>query len=203
MIVELGDRQIELTDEQIAAFEKLTKLQRGVALATLRGEKPADAHRIAGGTCKNEANNARAKLGSEILNKPEVREFLDLMAVDPAPDIASAVLSRDEILQDLTDIARTDLRAVASFTERPLIDMENGMEVLSSAIHVKSMDEIPEYAWKAIKSVKQTKHGLELVLHDSMQARKQISDMCGHNAPIKTELSGEVTTRQVLSDFYE
>lgn len=188
--VELGNRTIELTDEQLDAYNAMTKLQRGVALASLSGEKPADAHRLAGGVCKNEANNARAKLGSEILNKPEVKRFLATMAVDPAPEIASAVLSRDEILQDLTDIARTDLRAVASFTERPLIDMENGMEVLSSAIHIKSMDEIPEHAWKAIKSVKQTKHGLELVLYDSVQARKQIAEMCGHNAPTKTELSG-------------
>lgn len=186
--VELGNRTIELTDEQLDAYNAMTKLQRGVALASLSGSEPDEAHRIGGGKCKNEKH--RRDLGLQILADPRVKHFLATMAVDPAPEIASAVLSRDEILQDLTDIARTDLRAVASFTERPLIDMENGMEVLSSAIHIKSMDEIPEHAWKAIKSVKQTKHGLELVLYDSVQARKQIAEMCGHNAPTKTELSG-------------
>ena len=112
------------------------------------------------------------------------------MATPPTDKIASAVLSRDEILQDLTDIARTDLRAVTSFTERPLMDMENGGEVLASSIHIRSMDEIPEHAWKAIKSVKQTKYGLEVVLYDTLSARKQIADLCGYNAPTKTELSG-------------
>lgn len=188
MIVELEGRSVELTDEQLDAYDALTKLQRGVALASLAGNEPADAHRIGGGKCKNESQ--RYDLGIQILVNPSVKHFLSTMAVDPSPEIASAVLSRDEILRDLSDIARTDLRAVVSFTERPLIDMENGMEVLSSAIHVKSMDEIPEHAWKAIKSVKQTKHGLDLVLYDSVQARKQIAEMCGHNAPTKTELSG-------------
>ena len=188
MIVELEGRSVELTDEQLEAYDALTKLQRGVALASLAGNEPAEAHRLGGGKCKNESQ--RYDLGIQILVNPSVKHFLSTMAVDPSPEIASAVLSRDEILRDLSDIARTDLRAVVSFTERPLIDMENGMEVLSSAIHVKSMDEIPEHAWKAIKSVKQTKHGLDLVLYDSVQARRQIAEMCGHNAPTKTELSG-------------
>ena len=188
MIVELGDRKIELNGEQLDAFDALTKLQRGVALASLGGSEPDEAHRIGGGKCKNEKH--RRDLGLQILADPRVKRFLATMATPVSSDIASAVLSRDELLCDLTDIARTDLRAIMSFTERPLIDMENGMEVLSSAIHIKSMDEIPEHAWKAIKSVKQTKHGLELVLYDSIQARKQIAEMCGHNAPTKTELSG-------------
>lgn len=188
MEVRTGDRIVELTDEQLNAYDALTKLQRGVALASLAGNEPADAHRIGGGKCKNESQ--RYDLGIQILVNPSVKHFLSTMAVDPSPEIASAVLSRDEILRDLSDIARTDLRAVVSFTERPLIDMENGMEVLSSAIHVKSMDEIPEHAWKAIKSVKQTKNGLELVMHDTLVARKQITEMCGYNAPTKTEISG-------------
>lgn len=188
MIVELGDRKIELNDEQLNAYESLTKLQRGVALASLGGAKPEEAHRIGGGTCKNEKN--RKDLGGQILANPSVQRFLSTMATPVAPDIAAAVLSRDELLVDLTNIARTDLRAVMSFTERSLIDAESGGEVLASSIHIKSMDEIPEHAWKAIKSVKQTKHGLELVLYDTLQARKQIAEMCGYNAPSKTELSG-------------
>lgn len=187
MIVELGDRQIELTDEQIAAFEKLTKLQRGVALATLRGEKPADAHRIAGGTCKNEAN--RKDLGNQILANPLVLTFMSLMRTDPSVDIAEAVCSRDEILRDLSTIARTTIDDVAEFEDGMFFDL-SGLEVINSRVRVKSIDEIPEGARKAIKSIKQTKFGLEIVLHDHVAVRKQISEMCGFNAPTKTELSG-------------
>lgn len=186
--VELGNRTIELTDEQLDAYNAMTKLQRGVALASLSGSEPDEAHRIGGGKCKNEKH--RRDLGLQILADPRVKHFLATMAVDPAPEIASAVLSRDEILIGLTTIARTTIDDVVSFTERPSVDMENGLEVYSSSVHVKSIDEIPPGARSAIKSVKQTKNGLELVLHDSMAARKQIADMCGYNAPTKTELSG-------------
>ena len=188
MIVELEGRSVELTDEQLEAYDALTKLQRGVALASLAGNEPAEAHRIGGGKCKNESQ--RKDLGNQILSNPLVKHFLSTMAVEPSPEIASAVLSRDEILIDLTDIARTTIDDVVTFSERPLVDMENGMQVLTSTIHVRSISEIPEGARKSIKSVKQTKNGLELVMHDTLVARKQIAEMCGYNAPTKTEISG-------------
>jgi phage terminase small subunit len=188
METRIGDRIVELSEEQLTAYGNLTKLQKGAALASLAGMKPAEAHRQAGGTCKNESH--RSRLGAEILNKPEVVRFVLSMAVEPSAEIASAVLSRDEILMDLTDIARTTIDDVVTFSERPLVDMENGMQVLTSTIHVRSISEIPEGARKSIKSVKQTKNGLELVMHDSLVARKQIAEMCGYNAPTKTEISG-------------
>ena len=188
MIVELEGRSVELTDEQLDAYDELTKLQRGVALASLAGNEPAEAHRIGGGKCKNESQ--LYVLGIQILVNPRVKHFLSTMAVEPSPEIASAVLSRDELLMGLTTIARTTIDDVVSFTERPSVDMESGLEVYNSSVHVKSIDEIPEGARSAIKSVKQTKNGLEITLYDSLAARKQIADMCGYNAPTKSEISG-------------
>jgi len=188
MKIRIGDRTVELSEEQLTAYGNLTKLQKGVALASLGGSEPAEAHRIGGGKCKNEPQ--RYDLGIQILVNPSVKRFMATMAVNPSAEIASAVLSRDEILIDLTDIARTTIDHVATFSERPLVDMENGMKVLMSTIHVRSISEIPEGARKAIKSVKQTKNGLEIVMHDSLVARKQFSEMCGYNAPTKTEISG-------------
>lgn len=188
MIVELEGRSVELTDEQLEAYDALTKLQRGVALASLAGNEPAEAHRLGGGKCKNESQ--RYDLGIQILVNPRVKHFLSTMAVEPSPEIASAVLSRDELLMGLTTIARTTIDDVVSFTERPSVDMESGLEVYNSSVHVKSIDEIPEGARSAIKSVKQTKNGLEITLYDSLAARKQIADMCGYNAPTKSEISG-------------
>lgn len=188
MIVELEGRTVELTDEQLSAYDALTKLQRAVALRSLAGDKPGDAHRNGGGKCNNEEQ--RLALGVQILTNPNVKHFLSTMAVEPSPEIASAVLSRDELLMGLTTIARTTIDDVVSFTERSMVDMESGIETFNSSVHVKSIDEIPPGARSAIKSVKQTKNGLELTLYDSLQARKQIADMCGYNAPTKTELSG-------------
>lgn len=201
MIVELDGREVSLTEEQVEAFGKLTKLQQGVALAKLSNSDIVEAHRNAGGKCKNE--KYRSDLALQILSNPRTASFIDSFKSLNGSRIAAMVLSRDELLLDLTDIARTTLDDVVSFSERPLIDMENGMEVLSSTIHIRSIDEISPGARKAIKSVKQTKHGLEVTMYDGLAARKQISEMCGYDAPIKTELSGKIQTQEIPDEEIE
>ena len=201
MIVELDGREVSLTEEQVEAFGKLTKLQQGVALAKLSNGDIVEAHRNAGGKCKNE--KYRSDLALQILSNPRTASFVESFKSLDGSRIAAMVLSRDELLLDLTDIARTTLDDVVSFSERPLIDMENGMEVLSSTIHIRSIDEISPGARKAIKSVKQTKHGLEVTMYDGLAARKQISEMCGYDAPIKTELSGKIQTQEIPDEEIE
>tara|TARA_R110002033_G_scaffold64766_4_gene115685 strand:+ start:11268 stop:11939 length:672 start_codon:yes stop_codon:yes gene_type:complete len=201
MIVELDGREVSLTEEQVEAFGKLTKLQQSVALAKLSNGDIVEAHRNAGGKSNNE--KYRSDLALQILSNPRTASFIDSFKSLDGSRIAAMVLSRDELLLDLTDIARTTLDDVVSFSERPLIDMENGMEVLSSTIHIRSIDEISPGARKAIKSVKQTKHGLEVTMYDGLAARKQISEMCGYDAPIKTELSGKIQTQEIPDEEIE
>lgn len=201
MIVELEGREVSLTDEQVSSFGKLTKLQRAVALAKLSNGDVVEAHRNAGGKSNNESH--RSRLANEILKNPATALFVDSFKSLDASNIAAMVLSRDELLLDLTDIARTTLDDVVTFSERPLIDMENGMTVLSSTIHIRSIDEISPGARKAIKSVKQTKYGLEVTMYDGLTARKQISEMCGYDAPIKTELSGKIQTQEIPDEEIE
>lgn len=201
MIVELEGRSVSLTDEQVAMFGKLTKLQRAVSLAKLSNGDVVEAHRNAGGKSNNESH--RSRLANEILKNPATALFVDSFKSLDASNIAAMVLSRDELLLDLTDIARTTLDDVVTFSERPLIDMENGMTVLSSTIHIRSIDEISPGARKAIKSVKQTKYGLEVTMYDGLTARKQISEMCGYDAPIKTELSGKIQTQEIPDEEIE
>lgn len=188
MIVDLEDRSVTLNKEQLDAYETLTKLQRGVTLAHIAGKPIDEAHRAAGGKSRDESR--RITLAGEILRHPASVHFLSTMAVDPSPEIASAVLSRDELLMGLTNIARTNLNALVSFSERLVCDVETGEEFTNSVVHIKSSSEIPVGAWDAIKTIKQTKNGLELVLHDGLNARKQIAEMCGYNAPTKTEITG-------------
>lgn len=191
MNVTIGNRTIILTDVQIMLYEELTKLQQGVALNTLRGMKPAEAHRNAGGKCKNESQ--RSNLCGQILKDPSVSVFMDHMKQDPSPDIADAVMTRDKMLQDLTVIADSSIYDVATFldVDDELMNMETG-ELFKgqSIINVKSMNDIKPQHRCLIKSIKQTKHGIELTLYSAMDARKMISDMCGYNAPVKRELSG-------------
>lgn len=99
----------ELTEEQTELFNKLTKLQKGVALHTIAGMKPADAHREAGGKCKTEVN--RYKLANEILSNPSVKAFVDsIKKVDEEKAVSNSIMSRQEALERLTKIATTDVK---------------------------------------------------------------------------------------------
>lgn len=100
-----------LTEEQQGMFDKLTTLQKGMVVHTLKGKKPGEAHKLAGGKGKEEH---RAKLGSEILNKPEVAVLLKSVRGDLAVEAkvdALYVLNRHiEIDQmDFIDILNDDL----------------------------------------------------------------------------------------------
>ena len=191
MNVTLDGRTVTLTDEQLSMYGALTKLKQGVAINTLSGMTPADAHRNANGVCRNETN--RKDLASQILAHPRVKEFIDSFKVDPSPSLARAVMTREDILSDLTDIAGATIFDVMNFytDSDELMNLETGAEVAGqSTIVVKSMSEIDPKFHKLIKGVKQTKHGIELTLHDQMAARKQITDMCGYDAPKRSEISG-------------
>jgi len=191
MNVTLDGRTVTLTDEQLTMFDGLTKLKQGVAINTLAGMKPAEAHRVAGGKCRNEAN--RKDLASQILADPRVRILIESFKTEPSPSLARAVMTREDILSDLTDIANATIFDVMNFytNNDDMMNLETGEETAGqSTIVVKSMSEIDPKFHKLIKGVKQTKHGIELTLHDQMQARKQITDMCGYDAPKRSEISG-------------
>ncbi len=89
-----------LTEEQQGMFDKLTPLQKGMVVFTLKGKKPKEAHKLSGGKCK-ESN--RSKLGSEILNKPEVAELLASIRGDVATEAkvdAAFILSAAKSIHD-------------------------------------------------------------------------------------------------------
>lgn len=101
-----------LTEEQQAQFDRLTTLQKGVVVFTLKGKKPSEAHKLAGGKCKNESR--RTNLASEILLVPAVASLLHSIRGDVAVEAkidALYVLNRlAEIDQmDVIDILNDDL----------------------------------------------------------------------------------------------
>lgn len=83
-----------LTDHQKELFEKLTKLQKGVATATLEGKEPGEAHRLAGGKCNNEEQ--RYHLGDQILRNPNVKLFLDSVRKPIEQEAASEAIATFE-----------------------------------------------------------------------------------------------------------
>lgn len=137
----------EMNDNQKSLFDALTPLRQKVALNHIAGMKPAQAHKEAGGTCKNEEN--RRKLGNEILSKPDVDAFIKSMAnhiVNPA------IMSRDEMLEDLTVIARVTTPDLSANGIASLSELKNGCDV-----KLKAMKQIADLAgYEAPKQIEVT-----------------------------------------------
>lgn len=193
-----------MTAEQLSMFNKLTKLQRECALVRIAEPRlnNIEVYRKAGGKAKDD-ESARA-CAAEILANPSVKEFIATFNTDR---VSEAVMSRDELLQDLTLIARSSLFDVATmvYDDDQLMDMVSG-EVLSvgqNSLVLKRMDDLKPEFRKLVKSIKPSAHGMVLELHDPMQARKMLAELQGFNAPTKTELSGTVQTVQLTKEQFE
>jgi hypothetical protein len=101
----------ELTDDQKKLFEKLTPLQKGVVLGVLEGKKPAEAHKAANGKCKNEKN--RGDLANQILNKPNVKAFMDsVRAIQEEKALQNAIGSFSHKREVLIEVVQRCMQAV-------------------------------------------------------------------------------------------
>lgn len=197
MNVTLDDRSVELTDEQLSMFQGLTKLKRGVALNTLAGMSPSDAHRDAGGTCKDESR--RTSLASEILLNPVVSRFIASFNVQR---IAPAVMSRAEMLERLSIMARTNINDIVDIrhTGDELMNLETGEMVKGqTSWSLKDCNDMTNGGIAAISELTAGKEGYKFKLHDQRAAMKQLAELMGYDAPVKAE----VKMVKELDDFYD
>lgn len=98
------DNAITLTTEQQALLNKLTKLQKGVALNTIKGMAPTESHKKAGGKCKNEKQ--RKDLAAQILSIPRVKEFIQSINKGVAEE---AMVDATYVLNRLVEIDKMDV----------------------------------------------------------------------------------------------
>ena len=186
-----------MTEEQLNMYNNLTTLQQNVAIMRINMPLSSDAevYKLGGGTAENESSVTSA--AHRLLNNVEVVEFLNTFAVEK---VELAVMSRDQIIEDLSFIASADISDVAEFDDRECLDVEDSTIRYQSTIRVKSMRELTKLQRKLIKSVKQTKYGLELTLHDAMQARKQLTALQGFDAAKKQELVITGESKRTIDD---
>lgn len=180
-----------MNEEQLKLYEALTSLQK--ACVDIKIAKPATSN--AGAYCSatgrhDLAANYASRLAHSVFNNKNVKAFLKSMEVETIDD---AIMSREQILTDLSDIAETRLEDVVDMihSDDQMMNVESG-EIYTGlqSLTIKRLDEIPEHARKSIKSIKQGRYGIEITLYDAIDARKQLAAMQGYNAPAKTELSG-------------
>lgn len=189
MDFEINGKHVELSDQQVNDFHTLTRLQQGMVVETLRGLKPSDAHRAAGGKCKNEEH--RTRIAGEILRKHSVDRFLQSFKQERAEKLAEVVMSRDEMAQRLTAIARTRVDDLLVLTNDEFISGETGEAVQQGGWAFKDVADMTGAGAAAISELTAGKKGLTVKLHDQVSAMKQLADLMGWNKT-QVELSGSV-----------
>lgn len=192
-------KDFELSPEQLESFTSLTRLQRGVAIATLEGLTPAQAHKRAGGVSKSEDN--RTRLAGEILRNPAVEKFLDSMKNLTVERLGAAVMSRDEMAERLTQVARTRIDDIMVLSNDTLLNTE-GELVQQGAWAFKNPEEMGGYGAGMISELTVGKMGTKIKMHDQVAAMKQLSTLLGYDKPAQVELSGSIGVRRTLDDFY-
>ena len=186
-----------MTDEQLQMYNNLTTLQQNVAICRINMPLSSDAevYKLGGGTATND--NSITTTAHELLNNPKVKTFLNTFAIEK---VELAVMGRDEIIKDLSFIAGADISDIAEFSDRPCIDQEDKTQVWQSTVRVKSMKDLTPLQRKLIKGVKQTKYGIELTLHDAMQARKFLIGLQGFDAAKKLDITATTDKPKSVSD---
>lgn len=190
---------VKLTEEQIDAYLTLTKLQRGFVVEILKGTNQTEAHRIAGGYAKKEST--RPSLATRLLKDAKVSAFMQLFKGEQCKPLASAIMTREEIAERLTRIARTTLTDVVEVTTRKLFD-EHGEEVQQGAWTLREPSDMRGAGVEMLSEFSVSKNGIKIKTHDQTAAMKQLADLYGWNKQV-VEHQGEIVTRQKLSDFYD
>lgn len=186
MKVIVSDRAIELSQEQLDLFGKLkTKLQRNTALKSLEGLSDVESYLQAGGKAKGD--NSRSTAASQIINNLNVQAFLKSF---DAYFIAPSVMTRQEMLERLTGVARTSITDVVDINNQVMVEID-GDQVLQSYWSLKDPDEIKGAGASAISELTASKEGIKIKLHDSKAAMKQIADLEGYNAAVRLAVGGD------------
>tara|TARA_R100000951_G_scaffold62227_1_gene52241 strand:- start:19949 stop:20554 length:606 start_codon:yes stop_codon:yes gene_type:complete len=195
----------EMNDNQKALFDVLTPLQKEISLNNISGMNDIDAYKNSKGKAKKE-QTMRASV-SEILTNPNVKAFIGSMA---SHVVNPAVMSRDEMMEELSLVARTNSNDLIEWGYRDVkkLNKDTGEEeiVQQSYWTLKGSDEIKPEHMAAIEEVTVGKEGLKFKRTSKLSAMKQLAELGGYNAASKHEHSspdGTMSpTGKSLDDFY-
>ncbi len=201
LTIKADEQNIELDDEQIALFNKLTKLQQRVSLKSLEGYSNSEAYKLAGGAAKKPETIAAC--ATEILKNPNVVNFIQSVS---KTRVKSTIMSKEELLEALSIKARglntTVFDLVETYNDEiEDVDDNTGQSMRTSRVRFKNEHEISEQAKHAISGVKQNRYGLEFTMGNSLQAAKQLAELNGYNAPVKSEVTNY--EKKSLNDLYD
>jgi len=200
--VKLSDKTVELTNEQLTAYKAMTRLQQSVALAHLKGLRGRDlraSYQSGGGRAESYQSIDASVV--RILQNVNVSNFVEMFQMEQIERLAETIMSRDEMAQRLTQIARTNINDIMEISNKELFD-RNGEIVQQGSWAFKDVESMGGYGAGMINEMTVGKLGTKVKLHDQVAAMKQLSTLMGYDKPQQVEITGEIGVRNVLDDFY-
>lgn len=177
----------ELTPEIMKLADPLTNLQRATVINIVTGKmSQREAYKAAGGRAKTD-DSADASV-SRMLSDSKVKAFHEALLASAAK---TAVMTREEAMERLTSIARTNIKDLATFRRAQVGEDENGNPVFQTVWEFKDSGDIPEEHAAAVIEVGSGRDGLKFKIQSPASAIKQLADMEGWNAASKHELTGK------------
>lgn len=93
-------------------------------------------------------------------------------------------ITADFVLKELAAIATTKITDIVNVHNRP-VEMDDGTVISVPYVEIKNTEELTEAQKASIASIKQTKHGVEIKMHDKVSTLKLIGDHLGMFAPVR------------------
>ncbi|PHR55989.1 MAG: hypothetical protein COA43_14830 [Robiginitomaculum sp.] len=186
----------KMSDEQKKLFDVLTSLQREISLNSISGMNDIDAYKASKGKAKK-ANTMQASV-SEILINPNVKLFIDSMNEEA---VSNAVMSRQEMMEELTLIARTNSNDLIEWGYRDVrVVNDDGEEEVQkqSFWTLRSNEDINPEHMNAIEEVSVGKEGLKFKRTSKLSAMKQLAVLAGYESPteiITSNVNYDISTQ--------
>lgn len=167
----------EMTEEQMELFVALTERQKAFAMAMLSGLTGIRAFRAADphSTCSDKSASVYA---SKIKKVPGFVAFMNSVH---AGMLSDAIITREEALERLSDIARSSLREVvdvskANFGTPEEPDMRVVWDLSQELIEDPTLLD-------SIAEIQQGLQGPKIKMYSAVSAIQQIADLCGWKSP--------------------
>lgn len=175
-----------MNTEQKSLFDKLTNLQQRVATNYLAGMTQRLAYIQAGGSAKDPATIDVC--ASELLRNPQVILFLDSMKAEA---VSNAVMTRQEAMEKLSNLARTNLKDLVEFGEYELGSDGEGNPIVQASWRIKDSAMQDPNKMAAISELTAGKEGIKIKTHSPITAIQQLAKMQGWESPSKVEVAGK------------
>lgn len=186
-----------MTEEQEALAAELTHLQRMTVIHMASGMTQAVAYKAAGGKATND-DSARAVV-SRMLTDANVKAFYDSLL---SSAVSNAVMSRQEALERLSNVARTDLADLVEFGSYE-VGSEDGQPVIQATWKIKDSVLQDKNKMALISELSAGRDGVKIKTHSPLQAIQQLSKMQGWDAAVKQEVTGKDGGAIEVSDMSE